>query len=62
MNDGDAALVQYVRAAYGESMADRVEELLANDPDNKTGFARHMRRSVAREIEESARRLCTETR
>jgi len=48
----DAEIVAYVRATYGDVMALRVAEMLAEDPDGTSAFVRSVRASLIREMGE----------
>jgi hypothetical protein len=47
----DADLVNYVKVMYGLEMATRCAEIFKLDPENESGFAGSIRRSLTREIE-----------
>lgn len=46
----DCNLVEYVTEKYGVAMGCQCEEIFANDLKNESGFANHLRRSLAREL------------
>ena len=50
----DTDLVAYVTEWYGPVMGARIEDMFADDPESRTGFARSVRRSLTREIERKA--------
>lgn len=52
----DADLVTYVTVTYGPVMGCKCEDIFNDDPDNESGFANSIRRSLTREIARKADR------
>ena len=52
----DDDLIVYTRQTYGPAMAEKLSEILALDPENETGFANSIRRSLTHEIERGGSR------